>query len=143
MRILQKDISREALKYLAVGAIGYLIDVSIFNLLSWLESNWTNEDLPLLNKTISSLIAISFTYLANSRWTFRGRTGSKEGVARVLKYGVVNLLGLLITLIPLFVSRYVLGFDSLLADNISANIIGTGLALGFRFLMARRWVFIE
>jgi putative flippase GtrA len=53
----------------------------------------------------------------------------------------VNTIGLILTIIPLYVSRYVLGFDSLLADNISANILGVGLALVFRFIANRVWVF--
>jgi putative flippase GtrA len=34
-----------------------------------------------------------------------------------------------------------LGFTSLLADNISTNVIGLVLATTFRFLMYRFWVF--
>jgi putative flippase GtrA len=55
----------------------------------------------------------------------------------------VNTAGLLVTLIPLYVSRNVLGYDSLLADNISANLIGVALAAAFRFLANRIWVFTK
>ena len=34
-----------------------------------------------------------------------------------------------------------LGFTSLLADNISANVVGLVLGTAFRFLMYRYWVF--
>ena len=46
---------------------------------------------------------------------------------------VFNGLGMLIALACLAVSHYVLGFHSALADNISANVIGLGLAMVFRF----------
>jgi putative flippase GtrA len=38
-------------------------------------------------------------------------------------------------------SRYALGLDGVVADNVSGNIIGVGLALVFRFWAYRRWVF--
>lgn len=139
----RKELPREATKYVTVGAAGYFIDISIFNILSILEYQWTATDLPILNKTISSVVAVAFTYLANSKWTFRRRTGSKAGASRVMKYGLVNLVGISITLLCLFVSRYILGFETLLADNISANLVGTFLALLFRFFATRHWVFVK
>ena len=39
------------------------------------------------------------------------------------------------------ISHYVLGFTSLLADNIAANVVGLVLGTAFRFLMYRYWVF--
>jgi hypothetical protein len=43
----------------------------------------------------------------------------------------------------LWISHYLLGLDSALADNISANVIGLGLGTLFRFWSYRRWVFPE
>jgi hypothetical protein len=39
------------------------------------------------------------------------------------------------------VSHYALGFTSVLADNISGNVIGLGLGTLFRFTFYRLWVF--
>lgn len=64
-------------------------------------------------------------------------------MSRILRYAAVNVVGLSITILALFVSRNILGFDTLLADNISANVVGVGLALIFRFFANRKWVFIE
>lgn len=124
-----------------VGAIGYGIDVLIFNALMLFAREASNPDEPFVSKIISSVVAVVFTYLANSRWTFRRRTGRAEGIGRAARYGTVNLIGILITLICLAFSRFVLGLDSLLADNISANLIGTTLAMIFRFIANRYWVF--
>jgi putative flippase GtrA len=41
----------------------------------------------------------------------------------------------------LWFSHYVLGFTSLLADNISSNVIGLALGTVFRFWLYRSWVF--
>jgi putative flippase GtrA len=41
----------------------------------------------------------------------------------------------------LWFSHYVLGFTSVIADNISSNVIGLGLGSVFRFTLYRYWVF--
>lgn len=126
---------------MVVGSGGYVLDVGIFNALSVARIEGLIELSAIWAKVISVIVAVIFTYIANSRWTFRKRTGRPEGLGRISRYAVVNTIGLLLTIIPLYVSRYVLGFDSLLADNISANIVGVGLALVFRFIANRVWVF--
>lgn len=141
VKLLKAELSREAIKYLFVGAAGFVIDTSLFNYFSIFVDFGAGAASPVVNKTISAMVAITFTYLANSRWTFRRRKGRPEGIKRILLYGAVNAAGLGLTLLPLAISRYLLGFDSLLADNISANIVGTGLALVFRFVANRIWVF--
>jgi len=141
MKVLTGEIGREGYKYLVVGAGGYLIDVGIFNILSIMRNQGLFELDSLLIKSISVIFAVSFTYLINSRWTFVLRNSKPDGVSRLARYWVVNLLGLFITLIPLYISRNILGLDSLIADNISANVIGVGLAVFFRFTASRFWVF--
>lgn len=141
MKFLKQPLGREASKYLVVGAGGYVLDVGIFNLLSLLRILSVSQLEPITAKVISFAVAVTFTYLANSRWTFRDRTGRPEGASRVLRYFIVNVVGLGVTILPLYISRYILGFDSLLADNISANIIGVTLALIFRFFANRAFVF--
>lgn len=126
---------------MAVGAVGFTIDAGLFNLLSLYADLGFGELNPIVNKSISSILAITFTYIGNSRWTFRKRTGRPEGLGRISRYGVVNAVGFGIGLASLGVSRYVFGFDSLLADNISANVVGVALATVFRFLANRYWVF--
>ena len=143
VRIFNLDISREAAKYLVVGSIGFAIDIGLFNLISIVQIAQLGESTPLSNKVLSVSLAVAFTYLGNSRWTFSLRTGRSEGFGRIARYVLVNIAGLLITLIPLYISRYVLGIDSLVADNISGSIIGTALAVAFRFLANRYWVFLK
>ncbi len=141
MKYLSQPLSREASKYLVVGAGGYVIDVGIFNLLSLSRIFGLLELEPISAKTFSFVFAVTFTYIANSRWTFRERQGRPEGINRISRYALVNLVGLGVTILPLYVSRYVLGFESLLADNIAANLIGVVLALVFRFFANRAFVF--
>lgn len=143
MTLLKRDLGREALKYLFVGAGGYVIDVGVFNVLSIASAQGQLYLDPYSIKAISFTLAVTFTYVVNSRWTFRKRNARSEGFSRILRYFLVNVVGLLITLIPLYVSRNILGFTSLLADNISANVVGVGLAVVFRFTASRLWVFAK
>lgn len=136
-------VIKEAQKYLVIGAIGFVIDAGLFNVLSLTLASLNIFYGPIIYKTISATIAITFTYFGNSRWTFKTRTGREPGLRRIVLYGVINVIGLALTVLPLYVSRYVLGFESLLADNISGNIIGVGLALVFRFVMNRQIVFLD
>jgi putative flippase GtrA len=143
MKVFSRELGREGFRYLIVGSGGYLIDVGIFNILSMMRNQGIIEIDSLVIKSISLTIAVSFTYLMNSKWTFVRRGSSPEGLSRLGRYWLVNLIGLFITLIPLYISRNILGLDSLLADNISANVIGVGLALLFRFTASREWVFVK
>lgn len=143
MRKRFKKLLPEASKYSTVGAMGYVVDVSLFNLFSVVGKAVFEVDQPFGAKIAATSIAVLFTYIFNSRWTFKHRNGRPESLSRILRYALVNVVGLSITILALFVSRNILGFDSLLADNISANVVGVGLAMIFRFFANRKWVFIE
>lgn len=123
-----------------VGIGAFIIDVGLFNLLVHAGSPGVLDDKPLTAKTISAVVATLFAYQVNREWTWKNR--QRRGWVREYSlYFVLNAIGLGITLIPLAISRYALGLDSALADNISANIVGVGLGTMFRFWAYRRWVF--
>lgn len=130
----------ELSRFGVVGIVAYIVDVGLFNLLVHLGDPGVLADKPLTAKTISAVVATVVAYQANREWTWKDR--SRRGFWREYSlYFALNAIGLVITLIPLAVSRYVMGLDSALADNISANIIGVGLGTLFRFWSYRRWVF--
>ncbi|NEL27586.1 MAG: GtrA family protein, partial [Xanthomonas perforans] len=58
-----------------------------------------------------------------------------------LEFLVVSLAGMGVGLLCLWVSRYLLGFTTLLADNISSNVIGLILGSLLRFALYRHWVY--
>jgi putative flippase GtrA len=127
-------------KFGVVGAICYGIDVAIFNLCLHL----TGE--PIISKTISTVIAASCAFVGNRFWTWRDRERSSLPREYSL-YFLFNLVGLVISVLCLLLSHYLLGsvwpsiFRTTLADNISGNLIGVGLASLFRFWAFRRYVF--
>ncbi|WP_227000554.1 GtrA family protein [Protaetiibacter intestinalis] len=132
---------RYALKFGVVGLIGYFTDVLIFNAL---RLGLVGDDhfwqSPLGAKIISVTISTLVTWFGNRYWTFREHR-RKNFLLELVEFAVVSVGGLLIALLCLWISHYVLGFTSLLADNISTNVIGLFLGTAFRFLMYRYWVY--
>ena len=124
-----------------VGGVGLVVDFGVFNLLraTIFDPDHIHEG-PVFAKIISTILAIIVNWIGNRFWTFRehrGRQLAREGI----EFGIVSVGGLLIGLFCLFLSHYVLGFTSLLADNISSNVIGLALGTAFRFSLYRLWVF--
>ncbi len=124
-----------------VGLVGFVIDFGVFNLLR--ATVFTPENLhegPVLAKVISTALAILANWVGNRFWTFREHRG-RQLWREFAEFLVVSLGGMAIGLLCLWVSHYVLGFTSILADNISGNVIGLALGTAFRFTFYKLWVF--
>lgn len=130
----------ELAKFFTIGALAYVVDVGTFNLLVHAGGEGVLFDKPLTAKVIAVVLATLVAYFGNRQWTWRHR--GRRGFWH--EYGLFflfNAIALVITLVPLALSRYVLGLDSALADNISGNLVGVALGTLFRFWSYRRWVF--
>lgn len=122
-------------KFGAVGVIAALFDVAIFNLfVGGLRLP------PIEAKILSGLISTVFAWVGNRYWTFREQRRSQK-ILELFEYLMIAGGGLLISLFCLWISHYVLGFKSLLADNISGNFVGLILATLFRYFGNQYWVF--
>ena len=126
-------------KFFSVGALGYIVGVGGFNFLVHLD-NAPLASKPLTASLISGIASILVAYLGNRHWTWkdRQRTGAKR---EITLFFIINGITLIFGVICLAISRYVLGLDSALADNISANVIGVGIGTLFRFWSYRTIVF--
>ena len=137
MRALVSQLARFGL----VGLLGLVVDVGIFNLLAvTLLNPATVHEGPIIAKVISTSIAIAVNWMGNRHWTFRDdrqHNWVREGV----EFVVVSVGGMIISLLCLWISHYLLGFTSLLADNIATNGVGLVLGTAFRFTFYRLWVF--
>jgi putative flippase GtrA len=134
-------VLREMVKFGAVGAIAFLVDVGTFNLLRFgLGGGGPLESKPITAKILSATLATVVAWLGNRLWTFRHRRRASAGHELAL-FVVFNVAGMAIALGCLAFSHYVLDLRSARADNISAN--GVGLVLGtlFRFWAYRVFVF--
>lgn len=134
---------RELVSFGFVGAIAFVVDVGTFNLLVHTRISGGTPLLgshPVTGKIISSALATLVAYFGNRNITWRGL--STQSIHReITLFFVLNLIAMGIAGLTLGFSRYVLGLDSLIADNVSANIVGVGLGTLFRFWSYRKWVF--
>lgn len=131
---------REVIKFGLVGAVAFVVDIGLFNLLRFAGGEGPLYDRPLTAKVVSVAVATLVAWLGNRYWTFRHRRRAAMA-HELLLFVVFNVAGMLIALACLGISHYVLDLRSPLADNISAN--GVGLVLGtlFRFWAYRTFVF--
>lgn len=124
-----------------VGAIGLVVNVGLFTLLrTTVLAPEHNHEGPLVANVIATAVSIFTNWLGNRFWTFRKHRG-KQLMREAVEFTFVNLGGLVISFGCLWVSHYVLGYTSVLADNISSNGIGLVLGMIFRFTLYKLWVF--
>ncbi|MCU1637105.1 MAG: GtrA family protein [Cryobacterium sp.] len=134
-------LTAQVAKFGAVGLVGFVVDVTVFNLLR--TTVFDPDEVhagPLYAKLISTVMAIAANWVGNRFWTFGAGRQSKtlrEGV----EFFAVSLVGMGIGLACLWFSHYVLGYTSVVADNISSNVLGLALGAVFRFTLYRWWVF--
>ena len=139
-------VYREMLKFGAVGAVAFVVDVGLFNLFT--SGLWPGDAAPPLDghekiaKIVSASIATVVAWLGNRYWSFRHRrqtSRSREFTA----FALMNVVAMGIAVLCLTVSHDVLGFTSHLADNVSGNVVGIGLGTLFRFWAYRTFVFTQ
>jgi putative flippase GtrA len=134
----------ELWKFATVGAMTFVVDTAVFVT----AKSTVLEPKPVTAKVLAVLVATIVGYVLNREWSFRARGGRGRPHEALLYFGV-STVALAINAAPLGVSRYVLDLaqpavSSLtehVADLVSAQIIGTLLAMVFRWWAFRRWVF--
>jgi len=137
---LWHNLLKYVVKFGVVGLLGVGVDVIIFNALRLdvLGTQlWING--PIGAKVVSTSVAIIFNWLGNRYWTFRNDRHTHI-VREFLEFVGASLAGMAVSLLCLWVSHYGLGWNSLIADNISGNIVGLGLGTILRFVLYRYWV---
>ncbi|MGV9188286.1 GtrA family protein [Arcanobacterium canis] len=132
----------EFIQFCIVGLGSYVVDVGLFNVLAYSGWFFTPGRGQFVAKTISVSISVIFSWVVNRFWTFAGKS-HKDAGGELVAFIAVNVAGLLIALACLWVSRYILGFTSQLADNISANGVGLVLGTAFRYVCYRYFIFTQ
>lgn len=135
---------RELVKFGLVGGTTYIVDIVLFTMLKMTVL----EPKPVTAKIVAVLIATIVSYVLNREWSFRTR-GGRERHHEAALFFLFCGIGLVINATPLWISRYVFDLQvpevSLLAQEIadfaSANVIGTLLAMAFRWWGFRKYVF--
>jgi putative flippase GtrA len=131
----------ELLRFCTVGGAAYVVNLVVFNLLLHGPAPFdVLSHKPVTVNVIAVAVSTMVAWLGNRYWTFADQRTSNR-VRELLEFGLVNIGGLVISSACLAFSRYVLGLDSPLADNVAANGVGLVLGMIFRYVMYRAVVF--
>lgn len=131
-----RPLAGELLRFVVVGGVCFALDVALAYLLRFQVGLG-----PTTSKTLSTVVATVVSYLGNRLWSFEHRVDDERGHGRdASTYALINVVGLVITLVPVDVSHYLLDQTSAVAFTVS-GVLGTAVATVFRFWAYRRWVF--
>lgn len=132
----------QARNYIAVGTVAVAIDILIFNLVvrAAVPLNLSSAFLPYAAKLASFGAATMFSFWAQSQFVFKKRRQANRLVKT--SFFVIHATGFGLAILPLWVGRTLLGYSSLLMDNV-LTILGTSVAILAKLWLTRRFVFIS
>lgn len=132
-------LARQLATFGTIGAVCFVIDLAVYNVLR----ATVMPDGPIAAKIVSAVVSTAVAWIGNRFITFRAerQTGRRETVREGVLFALTNLVGLGIAAACLFVSHYLLGFTSTLADNVAGNGVGLVLGTAFRFAAYKALVF--
>jgi len=135
---------RELLKFAFVGGFCFLITLTV----NYTLKLTVLSTKPVTAQAIAVIIATIVSYILNREWAFRTR-GGRERHHEAALFFLISGLGVVLNTLPLWVSRYVFNlqvphvnlFVQEFADFTSGMIIGTLVAMVFRWWAFKKWVF--
>lgn len=127
---------KELVLFGGVGLIAFVVDVGGYNLLR--ATIMPGQVIGA--KVVSVSGAVVVAWVGHRYLTFRAQRRPAPAHELVL-FALANGGGLAIAAACLFVSHYVLGFTSTLADNVAGNVVGLALGTAFRYVAYRFFVF--
>jgi putative flippase GtrA len=131
-----RPLVAELAKFLVVGGFCFVLDVVVAYLLRFKVGLG-----PTTSKTLSTVLATAVSYAGNRLWSFAHRVDADGSQGQDISvYAAINVVGLVITLVPVDVAHYLLSETSPLAFTVS-GVLGTAVATVFRFWAYRRYVF--
>ncbi|MFJ5834514.1 GtrA family protein [Streptomyces sp. NPDC093089] len=137
-----RNIGREIAAFGVVGALAFVVETASFNLLifgSPASGGGVLGSAPVVASVVATLLAMVVSWVGNRYWTYRDRRGAVDRRELTLFVGV-NLVGMAVTALPVYVSRELLGLGSPFSDN-AARLVGWAAATLFRFVSYRSLVF--
>lgn len=125
MRPVLGQLSRFAVVGLAATAVHFLVLVIAVE---------AGSVPPAPANGLAFLVALSVTYLGQSRWVFHDR--SKHGTAQMLRFAVSLVIGLIANMVTMAVSVQLLGLSYQ-----TGFVLGVLLVPALSFVINRTWVF--
>jgi putative flippase GtrA len=133
-----------ALRFLVVGGIGFVITMVI----NYGLKLFVIPQHPVTALCLGIIVATVVSYWMNKKWSFDDR-GERHTAQEMLMFVAVSLVGVALNSAPLYLSRYGLGLEvpqvsrttQEVADFVSGPVIGTLIAMVFRYWAMNKWVF--
>lgn len=134
LRSRLESLTRELVKFGAVGGAGVVVNFAVFNLVRHLT------EIPVVRASIiATVVATGTNYLGYRYFAYRDR--DKQGRTKELTlFLLFSAIGLVIENGLLYVATYGFHWDTPLQSNFF-KFLGIGLATLFRFWSYRTWVF--
>jgi putative flippase GtrA len=137
---------RELIRFATVGGITFLITLVVNYALKLTILSRT----PVSAQAVAVIVATIVSYILNREWSFQTR-GGRERAHEAALFFLISGIGVVLNSAPLWVSRYVFHlevptvsrFGQETADFFSGMIIGTLIAMVFRWWAFKKWVFPE
>ncbi|SMC85931.1 GtrA family protein [Kibdelosporangium aridum] len=137
---------RELLRFAVVGGICFIAT----NVVNYTLKLTILNAHPVTALSVAVIIATILSYILNREWSFHTR-GGRERHHEAALFFLISGIGVALNSTPLFISRYV--FDLMVpnvslvtqevADFFSGMILGTLIAMAFRWWAFKKWVFPE
>ena len=139
-----RRIGGEALKFSAVNVVATVVAVLLFNVLvhglPGLYSPGPLHGFPLVTYFLANSVGMLISFYGSRSYAFKHRRPTGPG-GGLLNYAIVNFASFVIPMACLWITRNVFDWDTVIADNVSANVVGAALAMLVRFWAFRRFVF--
>ena len=135
---------RELLKFGVVGAVCFLIT----NVVNYGLKLTVLHENPVTALILAVLVATVVSYVLSREWSFRTR-GGRERQHEAALFFVISGIAVGLNSLPLAISRYLLDLRTPhvglvtqeIADFVSGMIVGTLVAMVFRWWAFKKWVF--
>lgn len=132
---------RRLVKFLLVGSACF----GLTTVLNLVLKFTVLEHKPVVALTLATVVGTAVSYVLNRQWSFRAVGRRRE----VLLFLLVSAVAIGVNVLPLIVSRYLLdlreprvtAFAEGVADFVSGMVVGTFVAMLFRYWAMQRWVF--
>jgi putative flippase GtrA len=132
----------EVLRFFVVAQAATWVSFVLFNVLAhgWLVGPTPLAGEPIGAYVLANLVGMVISFHGARGWVFPHRP-PQQADGGWTAYVVINLAAMALPVGCLVLTHHVLGLDSALADNLSANGVGLVLAFGARFFLFKRFVF--
>ena len=138
-----RRLGEEVVTFSAVNVVATAVAVLLFNtLVHGVPEHGPGplHGFPVLTYFLANTVGMLISFYGSRRYAFRHRLPTGPG-GGLLNYAIVNFASFVIPMACLWVSRNIFDWDTVIADNVAANVIGAVLATLARFWAFRRFVF--